>query len=311
MRVLVTGASGFVGGALVKSLLDHGHEVSVTARGAALDGAIVDRVAAVHKIDLTGPVKWGPILPGIDAIVHLAGIAHIGADVPETIYDRVNHRATAELAEAARQADLKRLVFISSVRAQSGATADHVLTETDSPQPTDAYGRSKLAAEQAIRKSGVRFTILRPVLVYGPGVKGNLAALLRLAALPMPLPFGAFHNRRSLLHRDDLISAIAFVIAESASEDETFLVADPDPVTPADIVTALRRSLGRSPRLLSVPPALIHLGLRMLGRAALWNSLGGDLVVDTGKLAHAGWRSLHDPRTALVDVAHATHRVST
>jgi nucleoside-diphosphate-sugar epimerase len=307
MRVLVTGASGFVGGALVKTLLDRGHEVSTASRGETLDGAIVDRVAAAHKTDLAAPIKWGPMLTGVDAVVHLAGIAHIGTDICETIYDRVNHRATAELAVAARQAEVKRLVFMSSVRAQSGAAASHVLTETDLPRPTDAYGRSKLAAEQAIRESGVRFTILRPVLIYGPGVKGNLATLLRLAAMPVPLPFGAFRNKRSLLHRDALISAIEYILAETASEGETYLVADPESLTPADIVAAMRRGLGRSPDLLSVSPALIRLGLRMLGRAALWNSLGGDLVVDTGKLARAGWRSPYDPRTALADVTRDEH----
>jgi nucleoside-diphosphate-sugar epimerase len=305
MKVLVTGASGFVGSALVKSLLDHGHEVSVTSRGEGCDCALERGVAAVHKVDLTAPVNWDPMLTGTDAIVHLAGIAHVGADVPEASYDRVNHRATAELAAAAGRAEVQRLVFMSSVRAQSGAAADHTLTEADELRPTDSYGRSKLAGEKAIRESGVRFTILRPVLVYGPGVKGNLAALLRVAASPLPLPFGAFHNRRSLLHRDGLISAIEFVLSTPASEGETFLVADPEPVTAAGIVTALRHGLERSPRVFSVPPALIGFGLQMLGRAALWSSLAGELVVDTGKLARAGWRSPFDPRTALADVARA------
>ena len=127
---------------------------------------------------------------GIDAVVHLAGIAHAGPGVAEERYDRVNHRATAALAVAAHDAGVSRFVFVSSIRAQTGPAAERVVSERDTPRPTDAYGRSKLAAERAVAASGVPFTILRPVLVYGPGVKGNLRALMRLAALPIPLPFG-------------------------------------------------------------------------------------------------------------------------
>ena len=135
--------------------------------------------------DLARPIEWRPLLRDMEAVVHLAGIAHAGSGIAEEVYDRVNRAATAGLAAAAAKAGIRRLVFVSSIRAQAGASSDHVLTEDDPPHPTDAYGRSKLAAEEAVRTSNVPFTILRPVLIYGPGVKGNLASLLDLVAVAL------------------------------------------------------------------------------------------------------------------------------
>src|SRR5262249_1678902 len=150
-------------------------------------------IEVAHHGDLATPVDWTPPLTDVDAVVHLAGIAHTGQNIADARYDLINHLATAELAAAAKQTGVKRLIFMSSIRAQSGPTAAGRLTEVDEPKPTDAYGRSKLAAEAAVRASGVPFTILRPVLVYGSGAAGNLRALARVAPLPVPLPFGAFN----------------------------------------------------------------------------------------------------------------------
>src|SRR6202034_3587872 len=148
---------------------------------------------------------WSPYLEGITQVVHLAGIAHTGG-VDVERYERVNRDATAELSAAAARSGVRHFVFVSSIRAQSGPSADHALTENDEPGPTDAYGRSKLAAEAAVRSAGVPFTILRPALFYGPGVKGNFATLLRAALSPWPLPVKDFVNRRSLLSVDNFIS---------------------------------------------------------------------------------------------------------
>ena len=136
-------------------------------------------------------------------------------EIAEDAYDRVNRLATAELASAAKAIGIRHLVFISSIRAQSGPSSTEILRETDAPRPTDAYGRSKLAAEDAVRAAGVPFTILRPVLIYGPGVRGNLARLIELARKPWPLPFGLCRNRRSLLARQNLIGAIHFALASA------------------------------------------------------------------------------------------------
>ncbi|HTZ37701.1 MAG TPA: NAD-dependent epimerase/dehydratase family protein, partial [Stellaceae bacterium] len=136
-------------------------------------------VEVMQHPDLSQSFDWTPLLAGVEAVVHLAGIAHTGRiDIAAARYDSVNRRATADLANAAAREGVRHFVFVSSIRAQSGPAADHALTERDAPAPTDAYGRSKLAAEAAVRASGVPFTILRPVLLYGPGAKGYFALLL-------------------------------------------------------------------------------------------------------------------------------------
>jgi UDP-glucose 4-epimerase len=238
------------------------------------------------------------LLADIEAVVHLAGIAHTSG-VAESNYDRINHRATAELAAAALRARVKRLVFVSSIRAQSGPTSEAVLTENSEPHPTDAYGRSKLAAETAVRSAGVPYTILRPVLVYGPGVKGNLSALARIADLPCPLPFGALHNPRSLVARADLISAIRLAVDSPAMLEQTFIAAHPDPSSPAEMIAALRAGRGRKPGLFSVSPAVFTAALGLLGRRDLWERLAGQLVASPEKLMGAGWRPMIDTRSGL------------
>jgi len=303
MRILVTGASGFVGRALVQDLAEQGHRVRAAMRQPADIFARAVEVVAVS--DLARPLEWRPLLADIDAVVHLAGIAHIGSDVADDLYDRVNRAATAALAAAAARDRIRRLIFVSSIRAQAGPAADHPLTEADAPHPVDAYGRSKLAAEQAIRDADLPFTILRPALIYGPGVKGNLADLVRLARSPWPLPFGALRNRRSLLGRDNLVTAIHLALATPATLNETYVVADPAPLTMAEIVAALRAGLGRGPRLVPVPPFLLALALRASGRAGLWARIGGDCIVEPAKLLAAGWRPSTDTRAGLARMAQA------
>jgi nucleoside-diphosphate-sugar epimerase len=295
MKVLVTGATGFVGRAAVAALKANGDEVFAAIRaesGTAGDAAppFPPSVTVVRHGDLAEPINWQPLLAGIDAVVHLAGIAHAGPGIPAERYERVNHSATAALAAAARAAGVARFVFVSSIRAQTGPAAGHTVSEREEPEPTDPYGRSKLAAERAVAASGVPFTILRPVLVYGPGVKGNLRALMQLAALPVPLPFGALTARRSLLSLANLTGAIAFVLRHGGCSGKTYVVADPGPLTLGEIVTALRHGIGRRPGLVGVPPALLRLALTTLGRGANWEQLNGSLVADAGLLVTAGWR---------------------
>jgi UDP-glucose 4-epimerase len=303
MRVLVTGASGFVGRALVGDLAAQGHRVRAAMREPADIFARAVEVVAVS--DLARPIEWRPLLRDVDTVVHLAGIAHSGPGIAEDVYDRVNRAATAALAGAAAAAGIRRLVFVSSIRAQIGPSSPRIVTEADPPSPTDAYGRSKLAAEMAVRASKVAFTILRPSLVYGAGVKGNLAALIELARKPWPLPFGSLRNRRSLLARENLLAAVHLVLTSEATAGETYGVADPAPLSVAEMVAALRAGLGRRPGLLPIPPALIAGPLAMTGRSDLWDRLGGPLVVDPGKLLAAGWTPTTDTRAGLAAMAQA------
>lgn len=303
-RILVTGASGFIGRALVAAFSMSGHTVRAAVRRPP-QPAFGSTVEVVGLADLAQPLDWRPLLAGTDAVVHLAGVGQTSG-VAGDLYDRINHLATARLAAAAAQAGVDRFVFVSSVRAQSGPAAAHTLTERDPAEPGDDYGRSKLAAEAAVRASGVPFTILRPVLVYGPAVTGNFALLMRIAASPLPLPLRNFDNRRSLLALDNFVSAIDFVLTASAAIGETYLVADPGPAPRlSEVITTLREARGRRPLLLPMPPVLFKTALRMLRRADVWERLGGDLVVDSGKLAADGWRPAHDTRSGLAAFARA------
>jgi len=182
-RLLVTGANGFVGRAVVTAFASN-HVVRAAVRQTP-QLPFADGVEIVQHPDLSQRLDWAPLLDGVDHVIHLAGIAHTSGVAP-AVYDRINHAATAELAAAAARGGVRHLVFVSSLRAQSGPAAAHALSERDEAKPTDAYGRSKLAAEAAVKAAGVPFTILRPVLVYGPGVKGNFALLLRAARSPWP-----------------------------------------------------------------------------------------------------------------------------
>jgi nucleoside-diphosphate-sugar epimerase len=303
-RVLVTGASGFIGNAVVAALARDGYAVRAAVRRP--HPSFPDGVEVVQHPDLAEAFDWQPLLQGVDQVVHLAGIAHTGRGVDRASYDRVNRQATAQLATAAAQAGVKHLVFVSSIRAQCGPAADHALTERDDPAPTDAYGASKLAAEEAVRSSGVPFTILRPALLYGPGVKGNFALLARAAATRLPLPVKDFSNRRSLLGIDNFISALAFVLATPATIGETYVVADPGiPPRLSDVFATLRQARGRRALIMPMSPDYIELPLRLFRRADVWHRIGGNLRVDAGKLIAAGWRPAHDTRAGLAAMVQA------
>jgi nucleoside-diphosphate-sugar epimerase len=301
-RVLVTGASGFIGRPLVAALDGAGYAVRAAVRERRGQG-FPSGVEVVALPDLAAPIDWSAPVGGMEAVVHLAGIAHVGSDIPESAYDRVNHLASADLARASASAGVKRFVFMSSIRAQTGAVADRPLSEADDPRPTDAYGRSKLAAEAAVRASGVPCTILRPALIYGPGVKGNLASLLRLAALPIPMPFGRLTNRRSMLALCNLIAAVRFALEDARAANQTFIVSDPDALSVAETISILRAARGRNPALLAVPLGLLSLLLGLIGQRASYERLAGTLIAEPTRLLAAGWRPLVETKAALGKMA--------
>jgi UDP-glucose 4-epimerase len=227
-------------------------------------------------------------------VIHLAGIAH--KTVPDDLHDRVNHQATADLACTAVECGIKHLILISSIAAQSGVSSDRELTEEDTPRPGNAYGRSKLAAEVAVRAAGVPFTILRPVVIYGEGEKGNFATVHKIARLPIPLPIGALTARRSILSIANFCSAIETVLTNPRVRGETFIVADPAPVTVPDLVARYRVGLGRRPWLIPIPEKWLELSLKVVGQNATWERLGRPLVASPTKLIGMGW----NPKTSEV-----------
>jgi UDP-glucose 4-epimerase len=303
-RVLVTGASGFIGRPLTEALAGTGYAVRAAVRDRRAQ-KFPTGIETAMQPDLAGPVDWSPLVAGMDAVVHLAGIAHVGPEIPEASYDRVNHRSTAELARAAAAAGVRRFVFMSSTRAQAGAASSELLTEKAAPQPTDAYGRSKLAAEEAVSAAGMPYTILRAALVYGPGTKGNLASLMRLAALPVPLPFGSFSNRRSMVALDNLIAAVRFALEDTRAANETFLVADPKPNSVAELVSMLRAATGRKPWLVPVPPGLLGALSSLIGQRDAFERLAGTLIVEPKKLLAAGWQPVIVTATAIAEMVQA------
>ena len=286
VRVLVTGADGFVGRHLVPYLVTQGYGVIAASRAAiAYDHP---DVTSVPLSDLSRLFDWQPLLEQCDAVVHLAGIAHKYAG--DDFYDRVNHRATSALARAISRGTTKHLVFISSIAAQSGSYSDHDLTEDDFPTPNNAYGRSKFAAEQAIRAAGISFTILRPVVIYGDGEKGNFATVHRISRLPIPLPFGALSAQRSVLSIENFNSAVATVLSNPDARGETFIVSDPFPVTVANLIARYRGSLGKSAWLIPVPETLIKMSLQAIGQSVIWERIGQPLVAPPAKLLSIGWK---------------------
>jgi nucleoside-diphosphate-sugar epimerase len=300
-RVLVTGASGFIGRALVARLARSGFTVRAASRTPRPAGEGVESVVCP---DLAGKTDWAPLLDGVDAIVHAAAIAHTGG-VDEAAYEAINHRAVAHLAQAA-QGKVERLVFLSSIRAQSGAAAASVLTEADVPRPSDAYGRAKLAAEEALARLNLDCVILRPVLVVGSRPSGNLAAMLRLARLNLPLRFEALSARRSLVALEDVAAAVEHVLGDKSHLGATYILAHPEPIGVGAMFEALRGGLGRKPASLAVPAPLLRAALALPGMGGMKDKLFGDLVASPARLMATGWTPKISPHAALAGIGAAS-----
>jgi nucleoside-diphosphate-sugar epimerase len=297
MLIALTGSTGFIGQRLVRELPRRGYRLRVLLRRPT---SLPTNTASAVIGDIARPQNMSAALQDVDAVIHSAGLAHAMSGVPEDDYRVINTEATINLARAARRAGAKRFIFLSSIRAQSGPTADKVLTEALEPSPTDAYGRSKLEAERGLADLDIDWVSLRATLVYGPGVKGNMAELMRLARSPWPLPFGSLRAQRSLLAVENLLAAVETVLATPQTLRRPLIVADPQAVTVADMIAAMRRGLGRRPNVFGIPSAFLELSLRAAGREYVYERLSGALVADPTALMQLGWKP---PLTSEVGLA--------
>jgi nucleoside-diphosphate-sugar epimerase len=286
MLIALTGSTGFIGQHLLRELPKRGYRMRVLLRRPT---SLPTNTASAVIGDIARPQNMSAALQGVDAVIHSAGLAHAMSGIPEDDYRVINTEATINLARAARRAGAKRFIFLSSIRAQCGPSADRVLTEALEPSPTDAYGRSKLAAERGLAELDIDWVSLRATLAYGPGVKGNMAQLMRLARSPLPLPLGGLRARRSLLAVENLLAAIETVLATPETLRRPFIVADPQALTVAEMIAAMRHGLGRWPNVFWLPATLLELSLRAAGRDGVYERLSGSLVVDPSALMHMGW----------------------
>ena len=298
--VALTGATGFIGRYLLQELPKRGYRLRVLLRRPST--VPLDCASAVVG-DLARPQNMAAALADAEAVIHSAGIAQAMTGVPEDDYRVFNTESTIGLARAAQRAGVRRFAFLSSIRAQCGPSAELALTEKDEPRPTDAYGRSKLAAEQGLRDLDLDWVALRLSSVYGPGVKGNMAQLMRLAQTPWPLPLAAITARRSLLGLDNLVEAIDCVLKAPGPLKRHLIVADPEPLTIAEMVAAMRRGLGRSPGVFALPLPLLRLACQMTGRMQLYERATGSLTSDASALRGLGWRPVITTAAALANLA--------
>ena len=288
--ILVTGASGFVGRALCAELARRGLPYRAASREA--------RAGFTQVGPLDEATDWSAAVGGVDRVVHLAARVHVmeerAAD-PLAEFRRANVAATLRLARQAAAAGVRRFVFASSIKVNGEATEPgHPFTADDPPRPQDPYGTSKLEAEQGLlalaRETGMEVTVIRPPLVYGPGVQANFRSMLRWVRRGVPLPLGAVRNRRTLVALDNLVDLVIVCLEHPGAANQVLLAGDGEDLSTPELLRRVAAALGTRARLLPVPPALLMAAASVAGRGDMARRLCGSLQLDLGKTRQVlGW----------------------
>lgn len=290
LKILLTGANGFVGAALLQRLQEDGCDVAVIVRSLVPNwsGAVP---TACFLGELGGASNFATAVLGIDTVIHLAARVHVMHEVTEDslmAFRAVNVDGTLNLARQAAAAGVKRFVFVSSVKVNGECTqTGQAFTESEIPNPQDAYGISKHEAELALRQlaaeTDMQVVIIRPPLVYGPGVKANFAALLKVVQRGWPLPLGAVRNQRSLVGLDNLVDFIVTCISHPKAANQIFMVSDGHDLSTAELVHGMSRAARVPARLLPVPVWALQTVAAWLGKGDAVQRLCGNLQVDISK----------------------------
>jgi nucleoside-diphosphate-sugar epimerase len=313
VNILVTGANGFVGETLCKLLIQRGHRVRGAVRNPQSAGALANagaETAVAGNVD--DQTDWSAALAGMDSVIHLAARVHVmeeNAADPLAEFRRVNVAGTVHLARAAAASGVKRMVYVSSIKVNGEATmGEQRYAESDPPAPQDPYGVSKYEAEQALhrvaRETGLEIVIVRPPLVYGPGVKGNFIQMLNVLAKGIPLPLASVRNARSLVFVGNLADALMTCATRPAAAGQTYLVSDGEDISTPELLRTLATEAGRPARLLPFPPGLLKALAKLTGKGAQAERLLGSLRVESGKIrAELNWTPPYTLRQGLQTTA--------
>ncbi len=314
MKILITGATGFVGSALITLLSRQGHQLVLVGHQSNTVNA-----ENFHAVNLADQYDWQTLLKGCDVVVHLAARVHVMKETVENAaqaYFKLNVEATQRLAEQAAAVGVKRFIYLSSLKVNGECNmAGRAFAEQDTPNPVGPYAQSKYQAEQVLfdlaKKSTLEVTVIRPPLVYGPNVRANFQSLLSVVHHQRPLPLAGIQNQRSYVYVENLVSLIARCLDHPKAANQCFFVSDANDLSTPQLIKACATALGVKARLFYLPQGMLRWLCQFLGKEDFYQRLCGDLTVDISKTKRLlGWRPPFSVEAGLAETAKAFKRKS-